>query len=47
VLPSDSDFACVPPTDEVSCRGFIAIQAIRLKAYGTQKAEEGERLSRA
>jgi argininosuccinate synthase len=27
--------------------GFIAIQAIRLKAYGTQKAEEGERLSRA
>jgi len=27
--------------------GFIAIQAIRLKKYGLQKAEEGESLSRA
>ncbi|KAL1994407.1 hypothetical protein VTN49DRAFT_3076 [Thermomyces lanuginosus] len=35
------DFA---PTDTT---GFIAIQSIRLKKYGLQKAEEGESLSRA
>lgn len=32
------------PTDTT---GFIAIQSIRLKKYGLQKAEEGESLSRA
>lgn len=32
------------PTDTT---GFVAIQTIRLKKYGLQKAEEGESLSRA
>ena len=32
------------PTDTT---GFVGIQSIRLKKYGMQKAEEGEKLSRA
>lgn len=32
------------PTDTT---GFVAIQSIRLKKYGLQKADEGESLSRA
>lgn len=42
--PSMNTLEDFSPTDMT---GFIGIQSIRLKKYGLQKAEEGEKLSRA